>query len=288
MTSNQEASVAGEQGAETMYPEDEESIGERVEPFVEMAQPIVAEQARSGNLSMFVGALTIGRGIWNLRGNRRRALLQMIVGAGWIAIAFMQRRSYDGGEEADVPTAWEEDTEDEDQDDESIAEANTRPPRGGFGGPDDEGDDTEHGEESLKEPGEITGPSDGHAASQKPKEGASSVESEAPTPAEDVSMGGAGDADPETDEIVSDTDIEGEEPEGATDHDTDVEDVETHESDAGADLETDQRETEHDREEESGSETDESDVAGSGIDEEDDVDLETDERETEQDREAEE
>ena len=95
--SDAELSEIDEQIADEMDAEGEKrlrSVGERL-------RPVIAKHARNGTLSAFAGGVTIARGISNLPRNRRRALLQLVVGSIWIGVAMVQRRATEEGEETE-------------------------------------------------------------------------------------------------------------------------------------------------------------------------------------------
>ncbi|MDL5362369.1 hypothetical protein [Halalkalicoccus sp. NIPERK01] len=155
-----------------------------VRSAVETLRPIVVKHGRMGTLSLLVGGYTVLKGLAGLRSNTGRALRQIAVGAGWIAIGRAQQQASDA--EVEVSEPW---TSDDPEEEESgvIADANTETPRD-FGDP--ETGETPEAQGAAEE-AEIAGPTEGDAVPENTKEGGSEGH-----PADDVEM-----VDPDAEEI---------------------------------------------------------------------------------------
>jgi hypothetical protein len=134
---------------------------------VETLRPIVVKHGRMGNLSLLAGGFAILKGLAALRSSKGKALRQIAVGAGWIAIGRAQQQA--GSEEIEVSEPWTSDDRESADEGESgvIADTNQQGPRD-FGDP--ETGETPEGEGAGEE-GEIAGPTSGDAVPETDKEG---------------------------------------------------------------------------------------------------------------------
>lgn len=144
--------------------EKEDKLPAGLRSAVETLRPIVVKHGRMGNLSLLAGGFAILKGLAALRSSKTRALRQIAVGAGWIAIGRAQQQA--GSEEIAVSEPW---TSDEEEEGESgvIAGTNQQGPRD-FGDP-ETGETPEA--EGAGEEGEIAGPTSGDAVPETDKEG---------------------------------------------------------------------------------------------------------------------
>lgn len=141
----------------------EDKLPAGVRSAVETLRPIVVKHGRMGNLSLLAGGFAILKGLAALRSNKSRALRQIAVGAGWIAIGRAQQQAENG--EVEVSEPW---TSDEEEGESGvIADANQQGPRN-FGDP-ETGETPEA--EGAGEEGEIVGPTSGDAVPETDKEG---------------------------------------------------------------------------------------------------------------------
>lgn len=168
-------------------PDADSPVPDEAESLIERLRPIVVKHGRMGTLSLATGALTVLRGVAALRSNKTRALRQLAVGTGWIAIGRAQRQAADEDEDLEVGDAWYEEAENEEENDSgAIADANQQEPRD-FGDP---GEGETPDAQTAAEPGEMTGPATGDAVPETDKEGGPEG-----MPADDVEM-----VDPEEEE----------------------------------------------------------------------------------------
>jgi hypothetical protein len=132
---------------------------------VETLRPIVVKHGRMGNLSLLAGGFAILKGLAALRSSKGKALRQIAVGAGWIAIGRAQQQA--GSEEIEVSEPWTSDDGESADEGESgvIADTNQQGPRN-FGDP-----ETGETPEGAGEEGEIAGPTSGDAVPETDKEG---------------------------------------------------------------------------------------------------------------------
>lgn len=158
-----------------------EELPAGVRSAIETLRPIVVKHGRMGTLSLLVGGYTVLKGLAALRSSKTRALKQIAVGTGWIAIGRAQQQAEDGEIEISEPWTSDEQSEDDPEDEESgvIAETNQQEPRD-FGDP-GEGETPEA--EGAGEESEIAGPTSGDAVPENSKEGGSEGH-----PADDVEM----------------------------------------------------------------------------------------------------
>ncbi|KYH26140.1 hypothetical protein HAPAU_12340 [Halalkalicoccus paucihalophilus] len=162
----------------------EDKMPASVRSAVETLRPIVVKHGRMGTLSLLAGGFTVLKGLASLRSNKGRALRQIAVGAGWIAIGRAQQQASEGDVEVSEP--WSSDDPEEEESG-VIADANTESPRD-FGDP-DTGETPEA--EGAGEEAEIAGPTEGDAVPENTKEGGSEGH-----PADDVEM-----VDPDAEEL---------------------------------------------------------------------------------------
>ncbi|MCL7418188.1 MAG: hypothetical protein M8354_10165 [Halalkalicoccus sp.] len=162
----------------------EEKLPAGVRSAVETLRPIVVKHGRMGTLSLLAGGFTVLKGLASLRSNKGRALRQIAVGAGWIAIGRAQQQASEGDVEVSEP--WSSDDPEEEEAG-VIADANTESPRD-FGDP-ETGETPEA--EGAGEEAEIAGPTEGDAVPENTKEGGSEGH-----PADDVEM-----VDPDAEEL---------------------------------------------------------------------------------------
>lgn len=151
----------------------DDPLPEKVRSTVETLRPIVVKHGRLGTLSIAAGALAVLRGLAALRSSKGRALRQLAVGTGWIAVGRAQRQAAADGSEGGESEGESED------DSGAIADANAQEPRD-FGDP---GEGETPDADSGAEPGEITGPTSGDAAPENSKEAGPEE-----MPADDVEM----------------------------------------------------------------------------------------------------
>lgn len=157
---------------------DEEKLPAGVRSAVETLRPIVVKHGRMGTLSLLAGGFTVLKGLASLRSSKGRALRQIAVGAGWIAIGRAQQQASDADVEVSEP--WTSDDPEEEEPG-VIAEENTESPRD-FGDPGT--DETPKDEaQGAGEDAEIAGPTEGDAVPENTKEGGSEGH-----PADDVEM----------------------------------------------------------------------------------------------------
>ncbi|ADJ14262.1 hypothetical protein [Halalkalicoccus jeotgali] len=161
----------------------EDKLPAGVRSAIETLRPIVVKHGRMGTLSLLAGGFTVLKGLASLRSNKGRAVRQIAVGAGWIAIGRAQQQASDGGVEVSEP--WTDDGPEEEEPG-VIAEENTESSRD-FGDP-ETGETPEA--EGAGEEAEIAGPTEGDAVPETDKEGGP-----AGHPADDVEM-----VDPDPDE----------------------------------------------------------------------------------------
>lgn len=92
--------------AERLDAQDPDELPEPAASAVERIQPYLSDGARSGNLAVVTGVVSLVRaGRTFLKGNRKRGLMQALGGLFWIGIALAQRRVGGGGggvEQSDV------------------------------------------------------------------------------------------------------------------------------------------------------------------------------------------
>lgn len=151
-----------------------------VRSAVETLRPIVVKHGRMGTLSLLAGGFTVLRGLASLRSNKTRAIRQLAVGAGWIAVGRAQQGASDADIEVGEPWTSEDGADDPEEEESGvIADANQREPRD-FGDP-GEGETPEA--QGAAEEAEITGPTSGDAVPENSKEGGSEGH-----PADDVEM----------------------------------------------------------------------------------------------------
>lgn len=156
-----------------------------VRSAIETLRPIVVKHGRMGTLSLLAGGFTVLKGLASLRSSKGKALRQIAVGAGWIAIGRAQQQASEGDVEVSEP--WTSDDDDgsgdgpEKEEPGVIAEENTESPRD-FGDP-ETGETPEDAAQGAGEEGEIAGPTEGDAVPENTKEGGSEGH-----PADDVQM----------------------------------------------------------------------------------------------------
>ncbi|MFC6903648.1 hypothetical protein [Halalkalicoccus tibetensis] len=166
----------------------EDQLPAGVRSVIETLRPIVVKHGRMGTLSLLAGGFTVLKGLAALRSSKGKALRQIAVGAGWIAIGRAQRQASEGDVEVSEP--WTSDDDDDDtgsgdgpekEEPGVIAEENTESPRD-FGDP-ETGETPEDEAQGAGEEAEITGPTEGDAVPENTKEGGSEGH-----PADDVQM----------------------------------------------------------------------------------------------------
>ncbi|WP_122090242.1 hypothetical protein [Halalkalicoccus subterraneus] len=167
----------------------EDRLPAGVRSAVETLRPIVVKHGRMGTLSLLAGGYTVLKGLASLRSSKGKALRQIAVGAGWIAIGRAQQQASDADVEVSEP--WTSDDDDDPKKEEPgvIAEENTESPRD-FGDP-ETGETPDDEAQGAGEDAEIAGPTEGDAVPETDKEGGSEGH-----PADDVEM-----VDTDTDEL---------------------------------------------------------------------------------------
>lgn len=155
----------------------EDELPAGVRSAIETLRPIVVKHGRMGTLSLLAGGFTVLKGLASLRSNKSRAVRQIAVGAGWIAIGRAQQQASEGSVEVSEP--WTSDDDPKKEEPGVIAEENTESPRD-FGDP-ETGETPEA--EGAGEEAEIAGPTEGDAVPETDKEDGSEGH-----PADDVEM----------------------------------------------------------------------------------------------------
>lgn len=163
---------------------DDDKLPAGVRSAVETLRPIVVKHGQIGTLSLVAGGIGVLKGLAALRSSKGKALRQIAVGAGWIAIGRAQQQASDA--EVEVSEPWTSDESEEDGESGVIAEENQQGPRS-FGNP--ETDATPEAEGAGEE-AEIAGPTEGDAVPETDKESGSGGH-----PADDIEM-----VDPDPDE----------------------------------------------------------------------------------------